>query len=111
MNEFRSTLKEFRDLVHQEAELNGSPGLQVLLMGGRPQQVLQLRWAATAAMVLVLAGLPAYRTAQDRQRQAEQERADALLLEQVNSALSQSVPRAMASLAMVMDAEYVEESR
>jgi hypothetical protein len=48
-----------------------------------------------AAMLLITVGaMPVYRNAQRR----EQERADSVLMEKVNAALSRPVPRALAPL-------------
>jgi hypothetical protein len=98
MNGFREALARFRDAVHQAGEQNESPGLQIILERERSAKGLRLRWAAAAAVVLVLGVIPVYRNTQQRQREAEQAKADALLLEQVNAGLSRSVPRAMAPL-------------
>jgi hypothetical protein len=98
MNGFREALAMFRDAVRQEGERNESPGLQAILERERSAQGLRLRWAAAAAAVLVLGTIPAYKNAQQRQSEAEQAKADALLLEQVNVGLSRSVPRVMAPL-------------
>ncbi len=49
-------------------------------------------------MALMLAAIPVYENVQQRQREAEQEKADALLFEQTKAGISRSVPRAMAPL-------------
>ena len=61
-----------------------------------------MRWALVAAALLVLAAIPIYRNAQDRQRQAEIARADALLLEQVDAEVSRAVPRPMEPLVKLV---------
>src|ERR1035441_8425748 len=61
----------------------------------RPQPI---RWVLVAAALLVLAAVPIYRNAQDRQRQAEIARADALLLGQVDAEVSRPVRRPMEPL-------------
>jgi hypothetical protein len=88
----------FRDAIRQEGERSESPGLQAILSRERRAKGLRLRWAAAVAVVLMLAVIPAYENAEQTQREAEQEKADALLLEQVNAGLARSVPRAMAPL-------------
>jgi hypothetical protein len=94
MNEFR----QFREAIHRAGERSEIPRLQAILAGGRRSSMgLTLRWAAVAAVMLMLAAVPAYESAQ-RQRELDQEKADALLMEQVNANLSRSVPRAMAPL-------------
>jgi hypothetical protein len=71
--------------------------------GPRP---LPLRWALAAAALLVLAAVPIYRNAQDRQHQAEMARADALLLEQVDAEVSRAVPRPMEPLAKLVSWDF-----
>jgi hypothetical protein len=55
---------------------------------------------------LVLAAVPIYRNAQDRQRQAEIARADALLLEQVDAEVSRAVPRPMEPLVKLVSWDF-----
>jgi hypothetical protein len=102
MNQFRETLARFRESVRQEGERSEIPKLRDLLERERPVRSLGLRWtdvawAAAATVALMLAAIPAYQSVQ-RQREIEQDKADALLLEQVNAGLSRSVPRAMEPL-------------
>ena len=56
-------------------------------------------WALVTAMVLMLAVIPIYRDAQDKQRKAELAKADAILLEQVDAQVSRAVPAPMEPLA------------
>ncbi len=65
-----------------------------------------MRWALVAAALLVLAAVPIYRNAQERQRQAEIARADALLLEQVDAEVSRAVPRPMEPLAKLVSWDF-----
>ena len=74
-----------------------------LAPGPRP---LPVRWALGAAALLVLAAVPIYRNAQDRQRQAEIARADALLLEQVDAEVSRAVPRPMEPLVKLVSWDF-----
>jgi hypothetical protein len=74
-----------------------------LAPGPRPHPV---RWALAAAALLVLAAVPVYRSAQDRQRQAEIARADALLLEQVDAEVSRAVPRPMEPLVKLVSWDF-----
>ena len=67
---------------------------------------LPLRWAPVAAALLVLAAVPVYRNVQDRQRQAEIARADALLLEQVDAEVSRAVPRPMEPLVKLVSWDF-----
>ena len=73
---------------------------------GYPARPLPVRWALVAAALLVLAAVPIYRNAQDRQRQAEMARADALLLEQVDAEVSRAVPRPMEPLAKLVSWDF-----
>jgi hypothetical protein len=73
---------------------------------GYPARPLPVRWALAAAALLVLAAVPIYRNAQERQRQAEIARADALLLEQVDAEVSRAVPRPMEPLAKLVSWDF-----
>jgi hypothetical protein len=55
-------------------------------------------WVLTAATLLLLIGLPVYWHALARDRAAEAARADALLLERVDSSISRAVPEPMEPL-------------
>jgi hypothetical protein len=100
--DFQEAVARFRDAVHQEGERTASPGLDAILARERRSKRARLRFAVAAMVVLALGAIPAYENARhmnaQRQREAAQARADALLLEQVNAGLSRSVPRAMAPL-------------
>lgn len=98
MNDFREAIAQFRHSIHREGERNGSPGLPAILSRERRAASLRVRWAAAAVVALMLAAVPAYENVLQRQREAEQEKADTLLLQQVNAGLSRSVPRAMTPL-------------
>lgn len=81
------------------------PGLPAMLARDRVRTGLRLRWALAGAMLLVLAVLPVWRGAsetREREREAAQQqaedRADELLMQQVNASLSRGVPRAMEPL-------------
>jgi hypothetical protein len=71
-----------------------------------PARPHPMRWALVAAALLVLAAAPIYRNAQDRQRQAEIARADALLLEQVDAEVSRAVPRPMEPLVKLVSWDF-----
>jgi hypothetical protein len=103
MNDFRpghfqEAVARFRDAVRQEGERSEVPGLHAILSRDRRTKSIRLRWAVAAVVALMLGAIPAYERAQERLREAEQEKADAVLIEQVNAGLARSVPRAMAPL-------------
>jgi hypothetical protein len=103
MKDFQEALARFRDAVRQEGERSEIPDLHALLERERPARSPGLRrtnvaWAAAAAAALMLAAVPAYQNVLQRERVAEQEKADTLLMQQVNAGLSRSVPRAMTPL-------------
>lgn len=78
--------------MHAEGARSRVPSLEEIVRRG--ERVLHLRWAAAAMVALTLGAIPVYRDA----RRQEQERADVLLMEKVNAALSRPVPRALAPL-------------
>jgi hypothetical protein len=96
--DFQEAVAQFRHSIHREGERTESPGLPAILSRERQAASLRLRWAAAALVALMLAAVPAYVSVQQRQRETEQEKADTLLLQQVNTGLSRSVPRAMTPL-------------
>jgi hypothetical protein len=98
MNDFREAVERFRDAVRKQGEQTGNPGLQIILERDRARRSIRMQWAVAAVVMLLLGAIPLYKRAQDRQREAAQEKADAVLLEQVNAGLARSVPRAMAPL-------------
>jgi hypothetical protein len=59
-------------------------------------------WALVTAMALMLAVVPIYRNAQEKQRQAELAQADAVLMEQVDDQLSRAVPAPMEPLVKLV---------
>jgi hypothetical protein len=97
MNDFREALERFRDALHREGERSGIPSLQAIQLGERRANGFRLQWAVAAVVLLTLAAVPAYENVQ-RQREIEQEKADTLLMQQVNAGLARSVPRAMTPL-------------
>ena len=89
-------LEEFRAAIHAEGARSRVPSLREIM--GRAEPVLHFRWAAAAMVALTLGAIPIYRDAQQRQREAELEMADALLMQRVNAALARPVPRALSPL-------------
>lgn len=59
-------------------------------------------WALVTAMVLMLAVVPIYRDAQDKQRKAALAQSDAVLMEQVDLQLSRAVPTPMEPLVKLV---------
>jgi thiamine biosynthesis protein ThiC len=98
VSELRKALAEFRETIHQEGEQRQVPALETILGIGRPAQVLQLRWALAAMVIVYLGAIPVYQNARQQQRETEQELADAMLMERVNAAVSRPVPRALSPL-------------
>src|SRR5208283_5891399 len=77
-----------------------------ILSARRGPRIQPMRWALVAAALLVLAAVPVHRNAQERQRQAEIARADALLLEQVDAEVSRAVPRPMEPLVKLVSWDF-----
>jgi hypothetical protein len=92
------TLSQFGGSVRAWSDRQGAAALPVAWKPPRPQP---LRWVLVLGALFVLATVPVYRTAMDR-RQAEQARSDAILLEQVDAALSRTVPAPMEPLARLV---------
>jgi hypothetical protein len=82
------------------------PAIGSISPGRWGSSIQPMRWALAAAALLVLAAVPVYRSVQDRQRQAEIARADALLLEQVDAEVSRAVPRPMEPLAKLVSWDF-----
>ena len=82
------------------------PAIGNILPARRGSWAQPLRWALVAATLVVLAAVPVYRNVQDRQRQAEDARADALLLEQVDAEVSRAVPRPMEPLVKLVSWDF-----
>jgi hypothetical protein len=103
MNNFGRAISSFKDAVQREGERAEIPSLQMIRSRGQRVKSLGMRWsvAAVAVALLALGSIPAYQSSQRlkvQQREAEQEKADALLMERVNAGLARSVPRAMTPL-------------
>ena len=99
---FRGSVRHWSD-GHSRAE---PPAIGGILPARRGSWAQPLRWALVAATLLVLAVVPVYRSVQDRQRQAEAARADALLLEQVDAEVSRTVPRPMEPLVKLVSWDF-----
>jgi len=69
----------------------------------RRLRVQPLRWAVSAALLLVVAAIPVY-----RQRQSDRAKADELLLEQVDAEVSRTVPSPMEPLTKLIAWQEVD---
>ncbi len=92
------TLSQFRGSVRAWSDRQVTAALPV---AGKPPRPQPLRWVLVLAALFVLATVPVYRSAMDR-RQAEQLRTDAILLEQVDAALSRTIPAPMEPLTKLV---------
>ena len=99
---FRGSVRHWSD-GQSRAE---PPAVESILPTRRGPRIQPMRWALVAAALLVLAAVPIYRNAQERQRQAEIARADTLLLEQVDAEVSRAVPRPMEPLAKLVSWDF-----
>jgi hypothetical protein len=93
-------LSDFRGAISHWAEQQAglqNPGFS------RRRQWHVLRWAPAAVAAAAIAVIPVYRNYQERERQAEADRAaqaaqDALLLERINLQLSRTAPESLQPL-------------
>jgi len=97
MNDFDESVARFREAMKQEGERGPNPGWTAILASESRLAQVRLRWALAVAALLALTAIPVWRGAEQR-RAAAQDRADELLLEQVNAGLSRGVARAMIPL-------------
>lgn len=94
-----SALSKFRSAVHELGEEQSA--IQTVWTPERTRRAWgshQARWAAACIALLVMAVIPVYHSARERQR-AEMVKADAALLEQVDAEISRAVPTTMEPLA------------
>lgn len=70
-----------------------------------------MRWAVACVVLLMLAAIPVYRNANEKQRQADLAKADAALLEQVDAGISRAVPATMEPLAKLAAWDAVSAGR
>ena len=108
LDRLEAALALFRGSVRHWSGRQGraEPPAIASMSPARGSRIQPMRWALVAAALLVLAAVPIYRNAQDRQRQAEIARADALLLEQVDAEVSRAVPRPMEPLAKLVSWDF-----
>jgi len=93
LNRFRGAVTSFAD----EQLLSLKP--VVISQRRRASQGFGLKWAAAAAMLLVVTAVPIWRGNLNHRRAAELERQDDLLLQQVQTDAYRSVPEPMEPLA------------
>jgi hypothetical protein len=93
MSDFRKGIEEFRDAMYREAELAPAPPLWVMLKPVRSSQWIPI----AAVLILMVGGSVTFRNVQ-RNRAAEQDKADELLLQKVSMSIGRSVPRALSPL-------------
>jgi hypothetical protein len=98
VKDYREAMSRFRDTMRREGDRSEIPRLTTILDRERSAKGGWFRWAVAAGVALVLAAIPVYESARQRQREAAQATADELLLEQVNAGLSRSASRAMSPL-------------
>ena len=104
-----ASLALFRGSVRHWSEVQRGaepPAVVSMVPARRGSWAQPLRWALVAATLLVLAAAPVYRNVQERQRQAEIARADALLLEHVDAEVSRAVPRPMEPLVKLVSWDF-----
>ena len=92
------TLAQFRGAVRGWSDRLAPPAR----LGEASRPTIRARWAIAAAALGILSAIPVYRSAADRRREAERERADAALLEQVDAAVSRRVPSPMEPLTTLV---------
>lgn len=61
-----------------------------------------MRWALACVVLLMLAAIPVYRNAMEKQSKADLAKADAALLEQVDAEISRAVPATMEPLVKLV---------
>ena len=88
------TLAQFRGAVRDWSDRLAPPAR----LGRARRPIVPARWALAAAALAMLSAIPVYWSAAERRREAERERADAALLEQVDAAVSRRVPSPMEPL-------------
>jgi hypothetical protein len=64
----------------------------------RQWRVRPLRWSLAAAALVVLAVIPTWKSARDRRMAEEADRADAILMEEVDAQVSRTVPATLEPL-------------
>jgi hypothetical protein len=86
--DFRGVVRSWSDRLAPPAEIGTSVRYSKT----------SLKWALALAALCILATVPVYRTKLERRRATEQQRADTVLLQQVDAAVSQRVPSPMEPL-------------
>ncbi|HEV2688740.1 MAG TPA: hypothetical protein VGV35_09305 [Bryobacteraceae bacterium] len=98
------TLSLFRGAVHELSEQQGGAAQTAWTVerASHGWRFQPMRWALACAVLLILAAMPLYHNAKERQRKADMARADAALLEQVDAEISRAVPATMEPLVKLV---------
>jgi hypothetical protein len=110
MNDFDDALSRFRSAIIQEGERSHIPSLQAIFELERPSIGRRLEWGAVMLLVLAFAAIPTYLHERRLRREAAEERADAMLSEQIDAGLSRSVSRALVPLMGSARAKAVSQT-
>jgi predicted anti-sigma-YlaC factor YlaD len=95
----QGTLALFRGAVTEWSEQQDASKVQAAWKVQRASHGFRpMRWALACVALLLLALIPVYHNAAERQRKADIARADAALLEQVDVEISRAVPSTMEPL-------------
>jgi len=98
VNSFEDDLSRFGGAVAHWADkqrVSAIPDVQRMTGLSHQSRMRALRWVAAAAVVTIVAGIPAYKRSTDREHEvqpAQQSQFDAQLLDRVNAHLSRSAP-------------------
>ncbi len=95
-----AALSLFRSSVRLLGDQQSSSKLQAAWTRdrSRPGFPHPLRWVLTVATLLIVAAIPVFQLAKDKQRKAELAKADAILMEQVDAEVSRAIPEPMEPL-------------
>ena len=96
-----AALALFRGSVREWSEQSGAPARKFVPVR-RGWGFQPMRWALACVVLLMLAAIPVYRNAMEKQRKADLAKADAALLEQVDAEISRAVPATMEPLAKLV---------
>jgi hypothetical protein len=101
LTRLQGVLSEFRDSLRHWSAAQGGSAPRPLWLTESPRGAHRLRWALVAVAMVLLAAIPIFRSRQ-RQRQADTSLEDAVLLEQIDTGVSRSVPAPMEPLTSLV---------